>query len=309
MTPGRLPELPPAVELDPSERGAIRTKRSVIPDSRRRRPQMGPPCLNEAPQDYPSHLGPVPRGPDWEQVVPGPTPWSPSARPPRATDWGKVLTGIECRRTADGGQHECINPGGRRFTVPTNEAFPDYIGPGQPNYHSYNITALGRRRNEMPGITAGPTPGPFWSVAPATAEGTPNPASPIYAQILQYLLNRIPGVESGLGSPSWPVTSYTVVDQDGRPAVINVTHPDHPGSPGVVIRTDERLPSGRQRIRNEGTGLSRLQSPNLPIAGPLDRFTRYLWEAQSEDNINRAHRDSRYVNRAHRNFQNGLPLQ
>jgi hypothetical protein len=78
-----------------------------------------------------------------------------------------------------------------------------------------------------------------------------------------------------------------------------------------IIRTDERLPSGRHRIRNEGTGLSRLQDPSLPswYIGPLDRFTRYLWEAQSDDNINRAHRNSRYVNRAHRNFRNGLPLE
>jgi hypothetical protein len=207
-TPGRLPELSPTVELDPFERAAIRTRRSVIPDSRRRRSPMGPPFLDEPPQDYPSHLGPVPRGPDWEQVVPGPTPWSALAPPPRATDWGRVLTGIECRRTEDGGHHECINPGGRRFTVPTNEAFPDYIGPGQPNYHSYNITAPGRRRNEMPGIIAGPTPGPFWSVTPATAEGTPNPAAPAYVQFLQRWANRrIPGLERQLGAASWPVMS------------------------------------------------------------------------------------------------------
>jgi hypothetical protein len=62
-TPARLPEPPPSADLDPSERAAIRTRRAVIPDGRRRRPQMGPPFLNEAPQDYPSHLGPVPRAP------------------------------------------------------------------------------------------------------------------------------------------------------------------------------------------------------------------------------------------------------
>lgn len=84
--PGRLPELPPGAELDPFERAAIRTRRSVVPDGRRRRSSMGPPFLNEPPQDYPSYLGPVPRAPEWEQVVPGPTPWSPLAPPPRATD-------------------------------------------------------------------------------------------------------------------------------------------------------------------------------------------------------------------------------
>jgi hypothetical protein len=305
--PEPIPTLPSTINDGPIDPPIIRRRRPTPGRS-----PMGPPFLDEAPQDYPSHLAPVPRAPDWEQVVPGPSPWSPLAPTPRATDWGKILSGIECRRTADGGHHECINPGGSRFTVPTNAAFPDYIGPGQPNYHYYNNAALGRRRNEMPGITAGPTPGPSGSVAPATDEGTPNPAAPLYVQIPQRWLNRrIPGLERRLGSASWPVTSYTVVDQFGRPAVINVTHPDHPGSPGIVIRTDETLPSGRHRIRNEGAGVSRLQDPSLPslYTGPLDWFTRSLWQAQSEDNINRAHRNSRYLNRTQRNFRYGLPLE
>ena len=48
-TPGRLPELPPTAEMRPFERAAI-------PDSHRRRSQMGRPFLDEAPQDYPSFL-------------------------------------------------------------------------------------------------------------------------------------------------------------------------------------------------------------------------------------------------------------
>jgi hypothetical protein len=54
-----------------------------------------PPFLNAPPQDYPSHLGPVPRAPDWEQVVTGPSPWSPLAKPPRATDWGRTTAAID----------------------------------------------------------------------------------------------------------------------------------------------------------------------------------------------------------------------
>jgi hypothetical protein len=101
-TPGRLPELTPTAEMGPFERAAIRTRRSVIPGSRRRRPPMGPPFLDEVPQDYPSHLAPVPRAPDWEQTVTGPTPWSPLAKVPRATDWGQLLPARSAlsRRTA-----------------------------------------------------------------------------------------------------------------------------------------------------------------------------------------------------------------
>lgn len=125
VTPGRLPDLPPAapdrdgpLSASPFERVDART----VPDARRR--SMRALFLNETPQDYPSHLGPVPQGPDWEQVVAGPTPWSPLAPTARATDWGKVLTGIECRRTEDGGHHECLSPGGRRFTVPHQRSLP-----------------------------------------------------------------------------------------------------------------------------------------------------------------------------------------
>jgi hypothetical protein len=154
---------------------------------RRRTPSryspMGPPYLNEPPQDYPSHLGPVPQAPEWEEVVPtGTTPWSPLTEPPRATAWGQVLTGIECRRTEDGRHINCITPGGVRYDNVPAEGFPAYFGPGQPNYHSYNAARLGRRRNTTSGIVREPTPGANWNVAPATTEGTPNPAAPAFAQ-------------------------------------------------------------------------------------------------------------------------------
>jgi hypothetical protein len=149
---------------DPFERAAIRLRRPTP-----RRSPMGPPFLNEPPQDYPSYLGPVPRAPEWEQVVPGPTPWSPLAAPPRATDWGKVLTGIECRRTEDGRYINCITPGGRRFNVPA-EGFPDYIGPGQPNYHYYNLPVGGAPVDPselMQGVIDYPTPAPLGSTSDA----------------------------------------------------------------------------------------------------------------------------------------------
>jgi hypothetical protein len=309
--PAPPPSPPATISEDPFERAAILRRRRTP-----RRPTMGPPFFDELPRDYASHLGPVPRGPDWEQVVTGPTPWSPLVAPPRARDWGRVLTGMECRRTEDGRHINCITPGGRRFDRVPAEKFPAYIGPGEPNYHSYDVVVPSRRRrNASPGITAGPAPGPFWNVAPATAEGTPNPAAPAYAQIPHYLFNRsIPGMRLLTGDPSWPVRSYVVFDQNGQPAVINVTDPTHPGFPGVVARLSEGLASGHHRVRNQGAGLSLLQSPNLPsLFRPLmnlrDRFTRYLWQAQSEDNINRAHRNSRYINKAHRFYRHGLPLE
>jgi hypothetical protein len=105
-----LPETP-TVDQDSFERSVGSTRRPVVSDGRHPKP-MGPPFLNEPPQDYPSHLGPVPRAPEWEQVVPGPTPWSPLAPPPHVADWGQAVTGIECRRTEDGGHINCITPGG-----------------------------------------------------------------------------------------------------------------------------------------------------------------------------------------------------
>jgi hypothetical protein len=103
-TPGSAswPEMPPiprsAISDDPFERAAIRTRRPTP-----RRSPMGPPFLNQPPSDYPSHLGPVPRVPDWEEVVPGPIPRSPLAEPPRATDWGKTspASNAAARKTAN----------------------------------------------------------------------------------------------------------------------------------------------------------------------------------------------------------------
>jgi hypothetical protein len=86
--PAPPPSPPATISDNPFERAAILRRRRMP-----RRPTMGPPFFDELPRDYASHLGPVPRGPDWEQVVTGPTPWSPLAAPPRARDWGRVLTG------------------------------------------------------------------------------------------------------------------------------------------------------------------------------------------------------------------------
>jgi hypothetical protein len=272
--PARLPELSPPVDENPF--AALRRRQSAISDARRPRP-IGPPFLNEPPQDYPSYLGPVPRAPNWEQVVPGDTPWSPLASPRRATDWGKVLNGIECRRTEDGKNIGCITPGGRRFTVPA-EDFPDYIGPGEPDYHYYN-RPVGRAPVDtfqlMQRVINNPTPGPRYLVRPATPEGTSNEATPSLPYHLLLGGNRLP-----LGTTQNPVMSYLTRDQTGALMVVNVTRPGHGLRPGIVARYVTGSPAGAT-IQNEGAGLGWLQAPG----GLLSDTINSVWDSQSRELI------------------------
>jgi hypothetical protein len=267
--PPLLPRTPFSEE--PSEGAAFGLRRPTP-----RRSPMGPPFLNEAPQGYPSHLGPVPRAPDWEQVVSGDTPWSPVAPPRRATDWGRVLTGVECRRTEDGGHINCITPGGLRVRV-LAEDFPDYIGPGQPNYHYYNVPVGGARvdpRHLMQGLIDNPTPGPRHMVRPATPEGTINEATP---EAFYYAATR-PALP---GTPFNSVRSHLTHDQYGRPLMVNVTRPGHQLAPGVVIRYVTTGPSG-STIQNEGSGLGAWQAPyGLSVRLGIADSINNVWDAQS----------------------------
>ncbi len=295
---GPWPEAPsslsPIISEDPFERAAIRMRRSVVSDARRRSP-MGPPFLDEPPQNYPSHLGPVPQAPRWEQTVTGATPWSPFARPPGARDWGKTLTGIECRRTNDGQYINCITPGGRRVSVPA-EGFPEYIGPGQPNYHYYNVP-VGPVAEEASSIRQGvierPTPGPSGGVRPASVRGTPNEATP---PIGYHTLVGLAQAAGPFGQPVMPpftdiarVRSYLTTDQTGAQVIVNVTEPGHPLYPGLVIRYVTESPRGAT-IQNEGTGLGKLQAPG----GFLSDRINTVWNGQSraiiEDQIRRQRR-------------------
>jgi hypothetical protein len=243
---------------------------------------MGPPFLNEPPQDYSSYLGPVLQGPNWEQVVTGPTPWSPLAKPPRATDWGRIFSGIECRRTEDGNFINCITPGGRRVTVPA-EDFPEYIGPGQPNYHHHNVPVGGARVEPselMQGVIDKPTPGPPQMVRPATSAGTINEATPepAYNAVIA-AARQLPG------TPFNSVNSYLTYDQEGRPVVVNVTRPRHQLAPGVVMRYVTSGPSG-STIQNEGAGLGAWQGPGgwSSRLGFSDRINN-VWGPQSRSII------------------------
>ena len=274
-----LPTFPSTINDGPIDPPVIRGRWPTPGRSR-----MGPPFLDEAPQDYPSHLAPVPRAPDWEQVVNGPTRWSPLAQPPRATDWGKDVAGIECRRR--GRYANCITPGGREATVPVEDDFPDYLGPGQPNYHYYSKPVGGARVDPsrlMQGVIDNPTPGPRYLVRPATTEGVNNEATPSFGYHLLLGGNRLP-----LGTPQNPVMSYLTRDQTGALMVVNVTRPGHGLRPGIVVRYVTELPSGAT-IQNEGTGLGQLQAPG----GRLSDQINNVWNAQSREIIDEQVRRSR----------------
>jgi hypothetical protein len=276
----RLPGPPPTVDLDPFERAAIRTRRPVRPRS-----PMGPPFLNEAPQDYPSHLGPVPRAPAWEQVVPGPTPWSPLAPPPRATDCGRFVGGTECSVSEDG--VNCITQGGRRVTFPRGGLRPGTrFAPGESDY--YNIPDGPVRADPasiMQGVIDRPTRGPSGRVRRASPEGTPNEATP------SVMYNTAVGLAQAAGPFGQPVIppftdvgrvrSYLTTDQTRAQVVVDVTEPGHPLYPGVVIRYVTESPSGAT-IWNEGTGRGWLQGPNGP-AFVRDRFNDWVWEGQARE--------------------------
>jgi hypothetical protein len=283
--PARVPEPPPTADLDPFERAAIRTRLSVIPDGRRRRPQMGPPFLNEAPQGYPSHLGPVPRTPDWEQVVPGPTPWSPLAPPPRATDWGRFVGGTECSVSEENAT--CITQGGRRVTFPRGGLRPGTrFAPGESDYHSYNISdgpVRGDLSSTRQGVIDRPTRALPLFVRPASPEGTLNDATPPVAYPFGAALQAVQGRRPFTPGP---VRSYLTTDQTGTQVVVNVTEPGHPLYPGVVIRYVTESPSG-PIIRNEGTGLGWLQGPDGPARGA---FNNQVWDGQAQEILDEHHR-------------------
>jgi hypothetical protein len=284
-----LRELPPAADENPFDRAATRARRSVV--SARRRP-MGPPFLNEAPQDYPSHLGPVPRAPDWEQVVPGATPWSPLAKPPRATDWGRFVAGPECFVSED--STTCTTIGGRTVTFPRGGLRPGTrFAPGESDYHSYNISdgpVRGDLSSIMQGVINRPTRASPLFVRPATPQGTLNDATPPIAYPFGAALQTLRGQRP---STPGPVRSYLTTDQTGAQVVVNATEPGHPLFPGVVIRYVTESPSG-PIIRNEGPAAVGCKDQTAPLVAHLitrfglARGRRFLMNSDA-DEVGRGH--------------------
>jgi hypothetical protein len=157
---------------------------------------------------------------------------------------------LDC--TAAGGSVSCSVPGGPAITFPQPPGWPDHIKPGDSNYHYYNkwVNAHGADQKCLQKYPQDhPTPG---SPSPATAQGTPNNATP--------------------SSLSWvsssPVKSYSM-NTAGGPVVVNVTLPGHPLFPGYVARTVNPSSVGNI-VNNFGEGVGWKQGPYSPIAGPIN---------------------------------------
>jgi RHS repeat-associated protein len=153
--------------------------------------------------------------------------------------------GLDC--IALGNTVSCNVPGGPLIEFPRPAGWPDYIGPGQRNYHDYNKQrdAGGADKKCLEKYVRNhPTPG---SPRPATPTGTANDATPAWA--------------SRFGAS--PVLSYSM-SYAGSPVVVNVTLPGHPLFPGYVARTVSAGPSGNV-MNNFGEGTGFLQNPWVPF--------------------------------------------
>jgi len=170
-------------------------------------------------------------------------------------------TGLDC--TAVGDTVSCNVPDGPQISFPRPPDWPDYIGPGSTNYHSYNewVNTSGINKACLEDyIRNRPTPG---SPSPASADGTSNDATP----------NPL----SAFG-PS-PVRTY-LRTSNGNQVIVNVTMPGHPLFPGYVARTVESGPSNNQ-LNNYGEGTGWRQADWSPFARPINN----VWQWLSDDAI------------------------
>jgi len=242
-------------------------------------PPAAPPIGNHVDADR-YYLAPVPRAPDWDQVVRGELPGSETFKAPQPTSWGQTINGMRCN-TADGQMH-CTTIGGSRISSPTT--LPDGLtfAPGEPDYHDYIVADAPEKNADQATLRQDldryPTPGPRSMVRPATPEGTLNPAAPWYAMAL-HATNPLLYL---LGSPTWPVRSYTTKDQFGTPFVMNITEGPHPLYQGVVARNASPPSDAGAKIYTEGTGSGYWQSPSSIIPqGWLDSANPIVWGGQA----------------------------
>jgi RHS repeat-associated protein len=163
--------------------------------------------------------------------------------------------GLNC--TAVGNRVTCNVPGGPVVVFPRPSGWPDYIGPGEWGYHSYNELAYfaGVDRACLENyIRNHPTPGA--PNGPATPSGTPNDASPPPIDRLQ----------------SSMVRSYAMT-VGGSQVVVNVTMPGHPLFPGYVART-----VSQGRINNIGEGTGWMQGRYSPFREAING----AWQDQND---------------------------
>ncbi|CAM8819996.1 RHS repeat protein [Burkholderia pseudomallei] len=155
----------------------------------------------------------------------------------------------------------CNVPGGPQISFPRPPGWPDHLGNGDSNYHHYDKQVSAGSVDPdclRKYLKDHPTPG---SPSPASAEGTPNDASPGWAD----------------WAKSSPVRSYVM--QDGT--VVNVTLPGHPLFPGYVARDVSSSGSGSV-VHNYGEGTGWLQSNEDPVA---DSLINNVWYGLTDEAI------------------------
>jgi len=172
--------------------------------------------------------------------------------------------------TSANGSTNCMTPAGQSFAEPAPAGFPPSIDPDKRNYHYYHFQsepiAIPADRLRQ-AIIERPTPN-FLYGRPATAEGTPNEATP------DSIWDALRGPDVPFGGPFGgpppaarplnPVRSYVTRDRDGNPMVVNVTEPSHMLRPRYVAIYVTPGDDGRSIVHVEGEGLSPYQGPNSP---------------------------------------------
>ena len=162
---------------------------------------------------------------------------------------------VTCQDSEDGGPVVT-------FAKPGSD-WPDYFNSHTLFYHHYDeaVSSPDPCPDLLQSVIDNPTPGP--SNNSATAEGTPNDATPNYL--------------SWLGRS--PVMSFTTTLQNGDTAVLNVTQQDHPLYPGYVVRVVSKNADGGVTLHNYGEGTNYKQAPGTFIAPLIDS----VWIQQSKD--------------------------
>ena len=143
-----------------------------------------------------------------------------------------------------------------RVSFARQPGFKDFTSRSQ-NYHFYSVPAPtpGWTKPELQNyLVQSPTPG---FPNPATAQGTPNDATPIIGGISPISFS--------------PVMSFATINQkDGQPVVVNVTEPGHKLASGIVVREATQASDGSTSIQTWGEGTASLQAENSPYRKVID---------------------------------------
>jgi hypothetical protein len=155
-------------------------------------------------------------------------------------------------------------------TFPTPAGWPTRIDSNQSNYHSYDKqVSAGAGSAGIAGaireaVARDPTPG---NDNPASAQGTPNNASP---------RDGLLGIAARFKDS--PVMTYARHDGNGDSITVNVTQPGHPLFPGYVARIVQ-IHGGQAVVHNVGEGTGWLQSGNSPFANSINN----VWVQQTRE--------------------------